>query len=109
MTLLGVNVDAADAMRRGISATDLRRSILDTLAARAEASNVIAVAPSTTATADSPIVRRARQRADQPHVRRVVERDHHHRVRRRIAGMHRGRHRGPAVQRAGAAGVRTTT
>jgi capsid assembly protease len=60
---LGVNVDAADAMRRGISATDLRRSILDTLAARAEASNVIAAVPSTPVAGDSPIVRRARQRA----------------------------------------------
>lgn len=60
---LGVNVDAADAMRRGVSASDLRRSILDTLAARAEATSVIAAAPSTPATGDSPIVRRAKQRA----------------------------------------------
>jgi signal peptide peptidase SppA len=60
---LGVSVDAADAMRRGISAADLRRSILDTLAARAEATSVIAAAPSTPAASDSPIVRRARQRA----------------------------------------------
>jgi len=60
---LGVNVDAADAMRRGVTAADLRRSILDTLAARAEASSVIAAAPSVPAAGDSPIVRRARQRA----------------------------------------------
>jgi len=60
---LGVNVDAADAMRRGVSAAELRRSILDTLAARAEASSVIAAAPSTPVAGDSPIVRRARQRA----------------------------------------------
>lgn len=60
---LGVNVDAADAMRRGISASDLRRCILDTLAARAEATSVIAAAPSAPVAGDSPIVRRARQRA----------------------------------------------
>ena len=60
---LGVSVDAADAMRRGISAADLRRSILDTLAARAEATSVIAAAPSTPVAGDSPIVRRAKQRA----------------------------------------------
>jgi signal peptide peptidase SppA len=60
---LGVSVDAADAMRRGVSAADLRRSILDTLAARAEATSVIAAAPSTPVAGDSPIVRRAKQRA----------------------------------------------
>jgi signal peptide peptidase SppA len=60
---LGVSVDVADAMRRGVSAADLRRSILDTLAARGEASSVIAAAPSAPAAGDSPIVRRARQRA----------------------------------------------
>jgi hypothetical protein len=60
---LGVSVDAADAMRRGVSAADLRCSILDTLAARAEATSVIAAAPSTPVAGDSPIVRRARQRA----------------------------------------------
>ena len=60
---LGVSVDAADAMRKGISADDLRRSILDTLAARAEATSVIAAAPSTPVAGDSPIVRRAKERA----------------------------------------------
>ena len=60
---LGVTVDAADAMRKGISADDLRRSVLDTLAARAEATSVIAAAPSTPVAGDSPIVRRAKERA----------------------------------------------
>jgi signal peptide peptidase SppA len=60
---LGVMVDAADAMRKGISAEALRRSVLDTLASRAEASSVIAAAPSTPVAGDSPIVRRAKQRA----------------------------------------------
>jgi signal peptide peptidase SppA len=60
---LGVTVDAADAMRRGISADALRQSVLEALAARAEATSVIAAAPSTPIAGDSPIVRRARERA----------------------------------------------
>jgi hypothetical protein len=60
---LGVTVDAADAMRKGISADSLRRSVLDALAARAEATSVIAAAPSTPIAGDSPIVRRAKERA----------------------------------------------
>jgi signal peptide peptidase SppA len=60
---LGVTVDAADAVRKGISADALRRSVLDTLAARTEATSVIAAAPATTAAVDSPIVRLARRRA----------------------------------------------
>ena len=60
---LGVTVDAADAMRKGISADDLRRSVLDALAARSEAATIIAAAPSTPVAGDSPIVRRAKQRA----------------------------------------------
>ncbi|MCL4713186.1 MAG: S49 family peptidase [Pseudorhodoplanes sp.] len=60
---LGVTVDAADAMRKGISADALRCSVLDALAARAEATSVIAAAPSTPIAGDSPIVRRAKERA----------------------------------------------
>jgi signal peptide peptidase SppA len=60
---LGVMVDAADAMRKGISADALRRSVLEALAARAEATSVIAAAPSTPISGDSPIVRRAKERA----------------------------------------------
>ena len=60
---LGVTVDAADAMRKGISADALRRSVLDTLATRAEATSIVAAAPSTPAAGDSPIVRRAKERA----------------------------------------------
>ena len=60
---LGVTIDAADAMRKGISADDLRRCVLDALAARAEATSVISAAPSTPAGGDSPIVRRAKERA----------------------------------------------
>jgi ClpP class serine protease len=60
---LGVSVDAADAVRKGISAETLRRTVLETLASRAEASSVIAAAPSTPAGGESPIVRRAKDRA----------------------------------------------
>lgn len=60
---LGVSVDAADAMRKGISANDLRRSVLEALAARSEAASVIAAVPSAPAAGDSPIVRRAKERA----------------------------------------------
>jgi capsid assembly protease len=61
---LGVTVDAADAMRKGVTADALRRSVLETLAARSEANSVIAAAPvAAPAASDSPIVKRARQRA----------------------------------------------
>ena len=61
---LGVAVDAADAMARGIRPEALRRAVLDQLAARAEASSVVALAPQPAAAAgESPIVRRARERA----------------------------------------------
>lgn len=65
---LGVAIDAADAMAKGIAPHALRSSILDALAARAEASSVVAVAPSPAGSpasngGESPIVRRARERA----------------------------------------------
>lgn len=60
---LGVTVDAVDAMKKGIRPDALRRSILDALATRTEASAVVSAAPQTPAAGDSPIVRRARERA----------------------------------------------
>ena len=60
---LGVAVDAADAVAKGVSPDALRRSVLDTLAARVEATSVIATAPSTTIAGDRTIVRRAKERA----------------------------------------------
>ncbi len=62
-TRLGVAVDAADAIAKGVSPDALRRTVLDTLAARAEATSVIAAAPPAAAANDSPIVRRAKERA----------------------------------------------
>ncbi|MBC7102794.1 MAG: S49 family peptidase [Parvibaculum sp.] len=65
---LGVAIDAADAMAKGVAPHALRSSILDALAARAEASSVVAVGPSPAGSpasngGESPIVRRARERA----------------------------------------------
>ena len=50
-------------MRKGISADALRRSVLEALATRAEATSIVAAAPATPAGGDSPIVRRAKERA----------------------------------------------
>ena len=53
-------------MRRGLKPDALRRTILETLAARSEAADVVAIAPQPRpplATGDSPIVKRARERA----------------------------------------------
>lgn len=60
---LGIAVDAADALRRGLKPDALRRSVLDALAARAEAQTVITASPTPPVAGDSPIVRRARERA----------------------------------------------
>jgi len=60
---LGIGIDAADAMRRRLKPDALRQSVLDQLAARAEAADVVAAAPPPATAGDSPIVRRARERA----------------------------------------------
>jgi signal peptide peptidase SppA len=60
---LGVEIDAADAMRRGICPDALRRSVLETLAQRAEVNAVVSTAPVASSNGESPIVRRARERA----------------------------------------------
>jgi len=60
---LGIDLDAADAMRRRLKPDGLRQSVLDQLAARAEAADVVAAAPPSATAGDSPIVRRARERA----------------------------------------------
>ena len=60
---LGVTLDAANALKKGIAPDALRRTVLDTLAARAEATSIIAAAAATPTAGDSPIVRRAKERA----------------------------------------------
>lgn len=62
---LGVTIDAADAMQKGVRPDALRRSVLDALASRSEANSVIATAPRPQGAGESPIVRRARERAGQ--------------------------------------------
>ncbi|TNC93395.1 MAG: periplasmic serine protease [Stygiobacter sp.] len=63
---LGITVDAADALAKGIRPEALRRSVLDQLASRSDAADLVAAAPAGTTTkaeTESPIVRRAREAA----------------------------------------------
>jgi capsid assembly protease len=60
---LGIKVDAAEAMAKGVRADALRRSVLDELAARSDAADVVAAAPAVARPAESPIVKRAREAA----------------------------------------------
>ena len=69
---LGVTVDAAEAMRRGIDPAALRRSVLDTLASRDVGLDIVAAAPVVglasgserpVPSADSPLIRAARAAA----------------------------------------------
>ena len=60
---LGIEIDAADAMRRGLKPDALRQTILDKLAVRSEAADVLAIAPQPATAGESPIVKRARERA----------------------------------------------
>jgi hypothetical protein len=60
---LGIEIDAADAMRRGLKPDALRQTILDRLAVRSEAADVVAIAPQPAPPGESPIVKRARERA----------------------------------------------
>ena len=63
---LGVTIDPAEAMAKGIRPEALRRSVLEQLAERSEATDVVAAAPAATASkteTESPIVRRAREAA----------------------------------------------
>lgn len=62
---LGVTLDVAEAMAKGLKPDAMRRAVLDELTARSNATGVVAAATAPTATsADSPIVRRARAAAD---------------------------------------------
>lgn len=62
---LGVNIDVADAMAKGTSADALGRSVLEQLAARSDAADLVAAAPApgNPVPGESPIVKRARQAA----------------------------------------------
>ncbi|WP_096701336.1 S49 family peptidase [Magnetospirillum sp. 15-1] len=63
---LGVAIDPAEAMAKGIRPEALRRTVLDQLAERSDATDVVAAAPAGAtpkAETESPIVRRAREAA----------------------------------------------
>lgn len=60
---LGVALDAADAVRRGVSPDALRGQILDSLAAKSDASGILASAPAPT-NKPSPLVAAVRKSAD---------------------------------------------
>ena len=60
---LGVTLDAADAVRRGLKPEALRSQILDSLAAKSDASGILASTPAPT-NKPSPLVAAARKSAD---------------------------------------------
>ncbi|MBI5121333.1 MAG: S49 family peptidase [Rhodospirillales bacterium] len=59
---LGVKLDVAEAMAKGIRPDALRRTLLEELARRSDAANLVATAPAMGAS-ESPIVKRAREAA----------------------------------------------
>ena len=60
---LGVAIDAADAVARGVKPEALRARVLADLAARSDAAGIIATAPAAAAGKDSPIIVAARKAA----------------------------------------------
>ena len=60
---LGLTIDAADAVRRGLKPDALRTKILGDLAAAGDAAGIHAAAPVATPPAESPIVAAARRAA----------------------------------------------
>lgn len=60
---LGVTIDAADAVTRGLKPEALRARVLADLAARSDADGIIATAPAAAAAKDSPIIAAAKKAA----------------------------------------------
>jgi len=60
---LGVQIDAADAVTRGLKPEALRARVLADLAARSDAAGIIATAPAAAAAKDSPIISAAKKAA----------------------------------------------
>jgi ClpP class serine protease len=58
---LGVTIDAADAVTRGLKPEALRARVLADLAARSDAAGIIATAPAAAAAKDSPLIAAARK------------------------------------------------
>ena len=61
---LGVQIDAADAVTKGLKPEALRARVLADLAARSDAAGIIATAPAAVAAKDSPIIAAARKSAN---------------------------------------------
>ncbi len=60
---LGVTIDAADAVTKGLKPEALRARVLADLAARSDAAGIIATAPAAAAAKDSPIIAAAKKTA----------------------------------------------
>ncbi|HCY99785.1 MAG TPA: serine peptidase [Rhodobacter sp.] len=60
---LGVNIDAADAVTKGLKPEALRARVLADIAARSDAAGIIATAPAAAAAKDSPIIAAAKKAA----------------------------------------------
>lgn len=60
---LGVQIDAADAVKRGLKPEALRAQVLEDLAARGDAAGIVASAPAAAAAKDSPLIAAAKQAA----------------------------------------------
>lgn len=60
---LGIAIDAADAVKRGLKPEALRAQVLEDLAARSDAASIVASAPAAASAKDSPLVAAAKQAA----------------------------------------------
>jgi signal peptide peptidase SppA len=60
---LGLSIDAADAVTRGLKPEALRARVLADLAARSDAAGIVATAPAAAAAKDSPIIAAAKKAA----------------------------------------------
>jgi ClpP class serine protease len=60
---LGVQIDAPDAVKRGLKPGALRAQVLEDLAARGDAAGIVASAPAAAAAKDSPLIAAAKQAA----------------------------------------------
>ena len=60
---LGIAIDAADAVKRGLKPEALRAQVLAGLAAQSDAASIVATAPAAAAAKDSPLIAAAKQAA----------------------------------------------
>jgi len=60
---LGIQIDAADAVKRGLKPEALRAQVLEDLAARGDAAGIVATAPAAAALKESPLIAAAKKAA----------------------------------------------